>query len=125
MSITLLGKKVSIPKDPSKAKLEGFPNPGVKQVSFVTHEFTSLCPKTGQPDYATVMIFYSPRKICLESKSLKLYLASYRNYGAFMEELSVKIYNDLRVFLQPKSLYVRIESVPRGGIALHAEQHSM
>jgi 7-cyano-7-deazaguanine reductase len=115
-----LGSKVSTPEKPDKNILETFPNPGVGIVTFTTSEFTSKCPVTGQPDFCTVEIEYYPALKCLESKSLKLYLQSYRNEKAFIEQLIKKIYKDIYSILMPIWLRITISSVPRGGIALTA-----
>ena len=79
-------------------------------------EFTSLCPLTGQPDFATIVIEYEPDKWCVESKSLKLYLGSFRNVGEFHESCVARITKDLVTLLEPVSLMVRGEFTPRGGI---------
>ena len=84
-------------------------------------EFTSICPKTGQPDFGTVTIEYEPAKLCIESKSLKYYLWSYRNEGAFNESLAAQIADDVVYAIKPKSLTVRVTQSVRGGIALVAE----
>ncbi len=82
-------------------------------------EFTSICPVTGQPDFATIIISYIPRNLCLESKSLKLYLNSYRHYGGFHESCVVKIINDIINLLDPWQITVTGEFSPRGGIPFH------
>ncbi len=87
-------------------------------VPFVCTEFTSLCPKTGQPDFATLEIVYVPRIKMVESKSLKLYLFSYRNEGSFHEDVINKIFNDLWKLLNPKILRVYGNFNVRGGIAI-------
>ena len=115
-----LGHKVQQFQTPSKEILDTFQNPGVHSVTFQTDEMTSLCPKTGQPDWEEVSIVYQPDEKCLESKSLKLYLQSYRNEAAFMEELSTRIWNDLYAVLSPFYLAVTVTCSPRGGIALRA-----
>lgn len=79
-------------------------------------EFTSLCPKTGQPDFATIIISYTPDKFCVESKSLKLYLGSFRNVGEFHESCVNRIANDLIELLDPNALKVEGRFTPRGGI---------
>ena len=88
-----LGSATSLPKSPQKAQLERVPNPHPRTLyltRFVAPEFTSLCPVTGQPDFAHLVIDYVPEAVILESKSLKLFLGSFRNHGAFHEELSQK-----------------------------------
>lgn len=91
------------------AKVEGF-------LKIVCPEFTSLCPKTGQPDFAQIVITYVPKNWCVESKSLKLYLGSFRNHGEFHESCVNRIANDLVALLDPWELRVRGEFTPRGGI---------
>jgi 7-cyano-7-deazaguanine reductase len=101
--------------------LEAFPNknPGRDQwVSFVCTEFTSLCPKTNQPDFAKIFINYIASDKMVESKSLKLYLFSFRNHGDFHEDCIQKICNDLKDLMQPKYLEVVGEFTPRGGLAI-------
>lgn len=85
-------------------------------VKFSTREFTSLCPKTNQPDYGAVFIIYSPKKKCIESKSLKLYLMGFRNRGDFGETIACTIRNDLAAVLSPNWMRVIVELAPRGGI---------
>lgn len=104
--------------------LEYFPNPllegpGRGTVKITAPEFTSLCPKTGQPDFATIIVEYQPFKRCVESKSFKLYLGSYRNVGEFHESCVRRISNDLIKLLDPISLKVVGEFTPRGGIPFH------
>lgn len=101
--------------------LEVFPNKNPKQdawTSFVCTEFTSLCPKTNQPDFAKIFINYIADKKMVESKSLKLYLFSFRNHGDFHEDCIQKICNDLTKLMNPKYLEVIGEFTPRGGIAI-------
>ena len=107
--------------EPTKEILETFPNPhpvNSYQISLVTNEFTSLCPKTGQPDFAKLEIRYWPDEKCVETKSLKLYLFAFRQYGAFMEDLTNKILNDLVSVLRPKKIVIIGQFVSRGGITL-------
>ena len=113
-----LGHKVSVPEHPSVGIIDTFPSPGDITVTFKTNEFTSLCPVTGQPDFVTVQITYRPKLKCIESKSLKLYLQSYRNEHSFMETLSCKIHADLTAAIDPHWLSVTVQSTPRGGIGL-------
>ena len=87
------------------------------RVTIMTSEFTCLCPKTGQPDYASIRIHYTPRAWCVESKSLKLYLMSFRNEGIFHEECVAAIGRALVELLDPASLEVIGEFAARGGIA--------
>lgn len=106
--------------------LEYFPNPllggpGRGTVNIKAPEFTSLCPKTGQPDFATIIVDYQPYERCVESKSFKLYLGSYRNVGEFHESCVRRIANDLIKLLDPISLTVKGEFTPRGGIPFWPE----
>lgn len=99
--------------------LETFPNKFPKreyEVTFETDEMTSLCPKTGQPDFAHIRIEYTPGKDCIESKSLKLYLFSYRNEGSFMETITNRICEDLFKCCNPRWLKVVADFKARGGI---------
>lgn len=102
---------------------EEFRVPGycVGEVKIRCPEFTSLCPLTGQPDFATIVIDYQPNKLCVESKSLKLYLGSFRNVGEFHEACIARIAKDLITLLQPASMRVRGEFTPRGGIPFWPE----
>ncbi|MDR0499497.1 MAG: preQ(1) synthase [Holophagales bacterium] len=103
---------------PSK-KLETFdsPRPGRPfEIVFETEEFTCLCPMTGQPDFAKLKITYQPDKLCVESKSLKLYLWSYRNQGAFHETVTNQILDDLTAAVQPVWMRVEGDFMIRGGI---------
>lgn len=111
---------------PHKDLLETFESPfassklnpnGVAGTVLITSpEFTSLCPKTGQPDFATIVIEYQPDQRCVESKSLKLYLMSFRNAGEFHESCVNRMCNDLVELLDPFWIQVRGEFTPRGGI---------
>ncbi len=104
--------------NPQMVTLDTFKNPGVSEVSLVSTEFTSLCPITGQPDYATIKIIYQPKDKCLESKSLKLYLGQYRQYGGFAEEITRKIYIDIKFVLDPEVLTIQGEFKSRGGVTI-------
>ncbi len=119
--LTQLGEKVAMPASPDEAKLETFPNPypGKKyRVTFDCHEFTSMCPVTGQPDFATIAIQYVPGKSCIESKSLKLYLGAFRNQGQFAETIVNRILEDLVASCKPYYCVVKGDFTPRGGIAI-------
>lgn len=120
--LTILGSsKSKIPDHPSKAKLETFPNAYPKneyEVVFHCNEFTSVCPVTGQPDFAKITIRYRPDRKCLESKSLKLYLASFRNVGMFHEEICNRILEDCRKACAPRWMEVAGNMNVRGGIAI-------
>ena len=119
--LSLLGRKASVPANPSLARLETFPNPKPGrpyEITFSTSEFTSLCPVTGQPDFATITIRYIPKKKCVESKSLKLYLHSFRNAGSFAEAVTNRILDDLVRAISPAHAVVTGEFAARGGVAL-------
>jgi len=92
------------------------PNGAAGNIVIRAPEFTSLCPKTGQPDFAEIIIQYTPRELCVESKSLKLYLGSYRNVGEFHESCVCKIINDLVDAIEPYRIEVQGRFTPRGGI---------
>jgi 7-cyano-7-deazaguanine reductase len=99
--------------------LETFPNPEPRRdytISFTCPEFTCLCPKTGQPDFATIAIRYVPDRVCVELKSFKLYLWSFRNEGHFHEAVTNRIVNDLVMLLKPRFLEVVGDFFVRGGI---------
>jgi 7-cyano-7-deazaguanine reductase len=104
------------------AGLETFPNPGVSHVEMASDELTAMCPVTGQPDLYLATIEFFPDELCLESKSLKLYLARYRNEGAFCEALAVKIRDDVAAALKLESerVTVTLEQKARGGITITA-----
>jgi len=107
-----------MPTQPSK-KLDTFPNPQPDrdyEIRFDCPEFTCLCPKTGQPDFATIKIRYIPDKLCVELKSLKLYLWSFRNEGTFHEAVTNQILNDLVSTIQPRFMEVLGDFFVRGGI---------
>ncbi len=120
--LTLLRRsRQNYPDDPDEAKLESFPNPCPKRdywIHFECPEFTTLCPITGQPDFALITIDYVPGKLCIESKSLKLYLYSFRNIGAFHEESVNRIVDDIVKNCHPRRLKVTGRFNPRGGIAI-------
>ncbi len=103
---------------PSKA-LESFPNPAAErdyEIRFEAPEFTCLCPRTGQPDFATIRIRYTPADLCVELKSLKLYLWSFRDEGHFHEAVTNRILDDLVALLSPRKLSVEGDFLVRGGI---------
>ena len=104
------------------AGLETFPNPGVSQVEMTGDELVAVCPITGQPDLYVAVIEYSPDALCLESKSLKLYLNGYRDEGHFCEALAVKIRDDVAQALELSGDRVRVslEQKARGGITITA-----
>ena len=112
------------PKSPSKAKLETFKNSHPQRdywIEFDCPEFTSMCPITGQPDFGHISIQYVADELCLESKSLKLYLFSFRNHGAFHEEVVNRVLDDIVKAIQPREAIVLGEFNPRGGIAINVE----
>jgi 7-cyano-7-deazaguanine reductase len=116
-----LGRPVPLPPSPEAAALETVPNPHpgmLYVVRFTCPEFTSLCPITGQPDFAHFVIDYVPGKWLVESKSLKLYLASFRNHGAFHEDCTVAIGKRLLALLRPKYLRIGGYWYPRGGMPI-------
>jgi 7-cyano-7-deazaguanine reductase len=99
--------------------LETFENPHPNRdyvIETVCPEFTSLCPKTGQPDFGTLTISYVPDRLCFELKSLKLYLQTYRNEGAFYEDVTNRILDDLVAATRPRSMKITGAFTPRGGI---------
>jgi len=118
--LTLLKKgETRYPTSPDEANLETFENANPQRnywITFETSEFTSLCPITGQPDFATIKIEYTPEARCVESKSLKLYLFSFRQTGTFYEEIVNRIYSDLDGLLKPRRLVVNGDFTARGGI---------
>jgi 7-cyano-7-deazaguanine reductase len=105
------------------AGLETFDNPGVARVELTSDELVAVCPITSQPDMYLATIEYEPDRLCLESKSLKLYLASFRNEGAFCEALAVRIRDDVAAALAlgPELVTVTLEQKARGGITIVAQ----
>ena len=120
--LTLLGAGTQrLPDSPTAARLEVFPNPCPRRdyaVTFDCPEFTSLCPVTGQPDFARIAVEYHPRRLCVESKSLKLYLGSFRNQGGFAEAIVNRILDDLVACCRPRRAKVTGHFTARGGIAI-------
>jgi 7-cyano-7-deazaguanine reductase len=106
--------------NPDPKLLDTFDSPGVSEVMFTATEFTSLCPITGQPDVATIDIIYAPNKLCLESKSLKIYLGNFRQFKGFAESITKKIGGDLDKVLKPKWIEVVGWFGSRGGIKIKA-----
>ncbi len=118
---TALGNPSDIPTSPNEAVLDQVPNPHPDTnylVRFVCPEFTSICPVTGQPDFAHLVIDYVPDEWLVESKSLKLYLTSFRNHGAFHEDCTVAIGKRLQDLLSPRWLRIGGYWYPRGGIPI-------
>lgn len=120
--LTLLGKaKTAYADGPGEAALETFPNKYSSrdyEIRFDCPEFTSVCPVTGQPDFAKIIITYIPDRKCLESKSLKLYLGSFRNTGMFHEEITNLILDDIVAACQPRWARVQGLMNARGGISI-------
>jgi 7-cyano-7-deazaguanine reductase len=119
--LTQLGRTVPFPKSPDEAVLENVPNPHIGNdyvVRFTAPEFTSLCPITGQPDFAHFVFDYCPNKAIVESKSLKLFLGSFRNHAAFHEDCSVMIGKRIAQAIKPKFLRVAAFWYPRGGMPI-------
>jgi len=111
---------VGTPPEPDAALLETFDNPYPARdyvIETVCPEFTSLCPKTGQPDFGTLTITYVPDRLCFELKSLKLYLQQYRNHGAFYESVTNRILDDLIGAVHPRWMKIVAAFTPRGGIS--------
>src|SRR5512134_1089794 len=112
------------PQSPDEArevlKEEAFDAPDVQRVTMQAHEFTSICPRTGQPDFGSVTIEYEPGKRCLESKAVKYYLWSYRDQGAFCESLAARIADDVVYAIKPRRVQVQVHQNTRGGISLVA-----
>ena len=125
MPLTLLGSSdVPFPASPEEATLESFDNPSPDRdywIELDCPEFSSLCPVTGQPDTALISIRYVPDKLCIETKSLKFYLASYRNCAAFNEAVANRIADDITSAVAPRGLELRAEFAARGGISLSVE----
>ena len=123
--ITLLGQtRTPQPASPDEARLEAFENTHPGRDYWITldcPEFTALCPITGQPDFAHITIRYVPHKLCVESKSLKLYLTSFRNTGAFHETVINRILDDLVAAVAPRKAVVKGAFNRRGGIAIVVE----
>ncbi len=118
---TQLGQQVGVPASPEAARLDRVPNPHRDTdyvARFTAPEFTSLCPVTGQPDFAHLVIDYVPGDWLLESKSLKLYLAAFRNHGAFHEDCTVAIGKRIAAEIMPRYLRIGGYWYPRGGIPI-------
>ena len=120
--LTILGGgKTTFPASPDEATLETFPSAYPERnynILLDCPEFTSLCPITGQPDFGRIVIDYVPGERCIESKSLKLYLFSFRNYGSFGEAIVNRILDDVVAACAPRRATVRGNFTPRGGIAI-------
>jgi 7-cyano-7-deazaguanine reductase len=120
--LTLLGNpRAAFPKSPRRARLETFPNPKPGRdytIRLDCPDFTSLCPVTGQPDFAEIVVEYVPDKLCLETKALKLYLSSYRNDHSFNEQVINHILDDLVRACRPRQMKIQGRFAPRGGLSL-------
>ena len=116
-----LGQSSTVPRSPEEARLDRVPNPHQDTdyvARFTAPEFTSICPVTGQPDFAILVIDYVPEAWLVESKSLKLYLHSFRDHGAFHEDCTVAIGKRLAELLEPRFLRIGGYWFPRGGIPI-------
>jgi 7-cyano-7-deazaguanine reductase len=115
-----LGRKTAYEHAYNPALLDTFPNAHANDyfIKFNCPEFTSICPVTGQPDFGNLILHYIPDKLCVESKSLKLYLHSFRNHGEFHENCVNTVMKDLARLLQPKYIEVWGEFMPRGGLSI-------
>lgn len=116
-----LGREVGLPASPDEAKLDRVANPHSDAnylARFTAPEFTCLCPMTGQPDFAHLVIDYVPDRWLVESKSLRLYLASFRNYGAFHEDCTIRIGKELVALLKPRWFRIGGYFYPRGGMPI-------
>ena len=119
--VTILGSAVKIPETPNEATLERVPNPHPDAnyiARFTAPEFTCLCPVTGQPDFAHLVIDYAPKHWLVESKSLKLLLASFRNHGAFHEDSTIAIGKRIVELIEPHYLRIGGYWYPRGGMPI-------
>ena len=120
-TVTILGQAAKLPQSPEEATLERVPNPHPDAhyvARFTAPEFTCLCPVTGQPDFAHLVIDYVPRDWLVESKSLKLYLGAFRNHGAFHEDTTLAVGKRLVALLEPQFLRIGGYWYPRGGIPI-------
>jgi 7-cyano-7-deazaguanine reductase len=120
-SLTQLGRPTRLPAAPDEARLETVPNPHPDArylVRFSCPEFTSLCPITGQPDFAHLVIDYVPKERLVESKSLKLFLSAFRNHGSFHEDCTLAIAKRLELALEPVWLRIGGYWYPRGGMPI-------
>lgn len=113
----------SLPTEPSVALLDTWPNAYADR-DYIIHvevpEFTSVCPKTGLPDFGTITIDYVPGDVCVELKAFKYYMLAYRNFGMFYESITNRIADDMMDVAQPRWLRVRSDFMPRGGMSTQA-----
>lgn len=119
--LSLLGHTAKFPEHPKATTLETFTNANAKRdywITFECGEFTSMCPVTGQPDFAKIRIEYVPDELCIETKSLKFYLASFRSTRAFNEAIVNRILDDIVAACRPRHAVVHGEFAPRGGIGV-------
>lgn len=119
--LSLLGHTAKFPEHPKSTTLETFRNENSKRdywITFECMEFTSMCPVTGQPDFAKIRIEYVPNELCIETKSLKFYLASFRNTRSFNEAIVNRILDDIVAVCGPRRAVVHGEFAPRGGIGV-------
>ena len=120
-NLTMLGSDTEQPNSPEEAVLQSVPNPQQDinyMIRFACPEFTSVCPVTGQPDFAHLVIDYIPKELIVESKSLKMFLTSFRNHASFHEDCTVSIARRLIDILDPKWLRIGGYWYPRGGIPI-------
>ncbi len=120
----LKGKKIKFVSSPDKVRFEVFENAYPERdywIQFSCPEFTSICPVTGQPDFGKITIQYIPDKKCIESKSLKFFMFSFRNYGSFAEDIVNKILEKIVKIARPRKAKVIGEFVARGGISIKVE----
>jgi 7-cyano-7-deazaguanine reductase len=124
-NLSLLGSsEAKLPTKPDRKVLETFPNRNKKRDFWITldcPEFTSLCPVTGQPDFASLEIRYIADELCVETKSLKFYLASFRATPSFGEDVVNRILDDLVTVLKPRAMQIEAQFAPRGGISLRVD----
>jgi 7-cyano-7-deazaguanine reductase len=124
-NLSLLGSsEAKLPSKPDRKVLETFPNRNRKRDFWITldcPEFTSLCPVTGQPDFASMEIRYIADELCVETKSLKFYLASFRATPSFGEDVVNRILDDLVAVLKPRAMQIEAQFAPRGGISLRVD----
>jgi 7-cyano-7-deazaguanine reductase len=123
--VSLLGRsEARLPSKPDRKILETFPNRNKSRDFWITldcPEFTSLCPVTGQPDFASMEIRYIADELCVETKSLKFYLASFRGTPSFGEDVVNRILDDLVAVLKPRAMQIEAQFAPRGGISLRVD----
>ena len=124
-NLSLLGRsEAKLPSKPDRKVLETFSNRNKKRDFWITldcPEFTSLCPVTGQPDFASLEIRYIADELCVETKSLKFYLASFRATPSFGEDVVNRILDDLVAVLKPRAMQIEAQFAPRGGISLRVD----